>query len=55
MTQPSEDADTEARPLAEAIVALAEIPDDMPGRDRDRSPHGREQHHRRQMINCRPL
>ena len=33
MSQPSEDADTEARPLAEAIIALAETPDDMPGID----------------------
>jgi hypothetical protein len=33
MTQPTEDADTEARPLAEAIIALAETPDDMPGID----------------------
>jgi len=33
MSQPSEDAGTEARPLAEAIIALAEAPDDMPGID----------------------
>ena len=33
MMQPSEDADTEARPLAEAIIALAETPDDDPGID----------------------
>ena len=33
MSQPTEDANAEARPLAEAIITLAETPDDMPGID----------------------
>jgi hypothetical protein len=33
MPQPAEDADTDVKPLAEAIIALAETPDDMPDID----------------------
>jgi hypothetical protein len=33
MPQPAEDADIDVKPLANAIIALAELPDDMPGID----------------------